>query len=232
MLTSVVTAARQPVLALALSVALVIALAIGPGAAWGDQDDPWTWPLDPRPVVVSVFDRPDSPYGPGHRGIDLAGSPGQPILAAIAGEVSFSGRVAGRGIVVVRYGDLRLTYEPVTPAVGVGEPVSQGQVLGWLSGAGSHCLPDACLHLGLRRGDTYLDPLRHLGAGPARLKPMAGGTVSDGPGVPAVPPTGGVGFAPPEAWALAPSGFQAAAAGGLTGPEAGRRWALWPAADP
>jgi hypothetical protein len=51
-------------------------------------------------------------------------------------------------------------------------------VLGELELLGSHCLPRACLHWGLVRGETYLDPLTLVGRGPVRLVPWAGLPVS------------------------------------------------------
>lgn len=38
----------------------------------------------------------------------------------------------------------------------------------------SHCFPRACLHWGWLRGETYLDPLELVGAGPVRLVPWQG----------------------------------------------------------
>lgn len=136
------------------------------------------WPLAPVPQVVHRFDPPDLPYGAGHRGVDLAGRPGQPVRTALAGQVTFAGRIAGRGVVVVGHGPTRTTYEPVTAAdaVSVGTRVAAGGVLGRLEVAGSHCLPHACLHWGWIAGSTYLDPLRLVGhAGPVRLLPLTGG---------------------------------------------------------
>jgi hypothetical protein len=130
------------------------------------------WPLRPQPEVVAVFDRPAGPYAAGHRGVDLAGAVGQPVLAVAAGEVSFTGQVAGRGIVVVDHGRLRTTYEPVRPLVRPGEAVAAGEVVGTLAVFGSHCLPSACLHLGVRDGADYLDPLDFLTTGPIRLLPV------------------------------------------------------------
>src|SRR3954471_12809427 len=52
---------------------LVAALAL-PGTTTGTTTDPvGVWPLQPEPAVVHGFDPPDSPYGPGHRGVDLLG---------------------------------------------------------------------------------------------------------------------------------------------------------------
>jgi len=134
----------------------------------------WEWPLEPAPDVVRGFEPPSSPYGPGHRGVDLAGSVGQQVLAVAAGTVTFAGSVAGRGVVVVEHGRLSSTYQPVTATVPAGVRVSSRQPIGFLELVGSHCLPRACLHLGAKRGDAYLDPLRLLPARPVRLKPLRG----------------------------------------------------------
>jgi hypothetical protein len=75
-------------------------------------------------------------------------------------------------VVVVDHGATRTTYEPVSAVVRVGQAVLQGQRLGTLEPAGSHCLPAACLLWGWRRGDTYLDPLLLVGGGPIRLLPQ------------------------------------------------------------
>ena len=144
-----------------------------PSAATSDPGR-WDWPLDPRPEVVTPFDPPDAPYGAGHRGVDLAGRPGQPVHAVAGGTVTFAGRLAGRGVVVVDHGGLRSTYEPVTSRVSVGDVVATGQLLGTLTSDLSHCLPSTCLHLGAKTASGYLDPLDLLGGGPIRLKPLDG----------------------------------------------------------
>lgn len=128
------------------------------------------WPLAPRPAVVRAFDPPDSPFGAGHRGVDLGGRAGQWVHAAMAGRVAFSGVIAGRGVVVVDHGATRTTYEPVAGVLPTGTAVQAGGVVGRLELAGSHCAPSACLHWGWIRGSVYLDPLLLVGAvGPVRL---------------------------------------------------------------
>jgi murein DD-endopeptidase MepM/ murein hydrolase activator NlpD len=136
------------------------------------------WPLSPVPDVGERFDPPDSRWGPGHRGVDLHGAVGQPVRAALPGRVTFAGSLAGRGVVVVDHGTTRTTYEPVDASVSVGDRVAAGDRLGTLQLGGSHCFPAACLHWGLRAGDTYLDPLTLVGAGPVRLLPLG----ADAPG--------------------------------------------------
>jgi Peptidase family M23 len=132
----------------------------------------WVWPLDPVPDVIHVFDPPDVPWEAGNRGVDLLGSPAEPVRAIGAGVITFARPLAGRGVVVVNHGELRSTYEPVTASVQVGDLVDAGAVIGLLQTVQSHCAPLTCLHLGLRRGATYLDPLSLLGPRPVRLKPL------------------------------------------------------------
>ena len=130
------------------------------------------WPLLPRPDVVAHFEPPAVRWGAGHRGVDLGGHVGQPVRAALGGTVTFVGRIAGRGVVVVDHGRTRTTYQPVLATASSGDRVTAGDVIGRLSGAGSHCAPRACLHWGLRRGETYLDPLTLVDAPrPVRLLP-------------------------------------------------------------
>ena len=137
-----------------------------------------TWPLTPRPAVARGFAPPSSPWGAGHRGADLLGRPGQRVVAALAGTVTFAGRLAGRGVVVIDHGQVRTTYEPVSAAVRPGQAIDRGEPIGTLQRASSHCLPRACLHWGLLRGGTYVDPLTLVGAGPVRLLPLGRGTTA------------------------------------------------------
>ena len=161
-----------PVLALLHGAATVL---LGLLLTAGSEPDPvGVWPLVPEPEVVQSFDPPDSPYGAGHRGVDLAGMPGQRVRSALPGTVTYAGSLAGRGVVVVDHGSTRTTYEPVAASVSVGDQVSAGGWIGTLQLAGSHCFPRACLHWGwIRRlDDAYLDPLRLVGSGPVRLLPL------------------------------------------------------------
>ncbi|WGL53721.1 M23 family metallopeptidase [Nocardioides sp. BP30] len=136
------------------------------------------WPLQPTPRVVRAFDPPSTPWGAGHRGVDLAAGVGQAVLAALPGHVTFAGSLAGRGVVVVDHGAFRTTYEPVAAGVAVGDVVPAGAMIGTVTLLRSHCLPSACLHWGLVRNSdgAYLDPLQIVGLGePVRLLPWQGG---------------------------------------------------------
>ncbi|HET6168495.1 MAG TPA: M23 family metallopeptidase [Marmoricola sp.] len=151
---------------------LLAVLVAAPNGARADSPGPAVWPLDPQPEVVTGFDPPGTPWGAGHRGVDLLGQPGQAVRSALPGTVTFAGTLAGRGVVVVDHGATRTTYEPVEAAVAVGQVVAAGDVLGSLQAGMSHCFPRTCLHWGLLRGQQYLDPLSLLGFGPVRLLPL------------------------------------------------------------
>ncbi len=137
-----------------------------------DADPVGVWPLRPEPEVVRGFDPPSDPFGAGHRGVDLSGAVGQPVHSALAGTVTYAGLLAGRGVIVVNHGPTRTTYEPVAAVVRVGDAVAQGDRIGTLELAGSHCFPAACLHWGWLRGDEYLNPLDLVGHQRVRLLPL------------------------------------------------------------
>ena len=131
---------------------------------------PWVRPLAGE--VTRAFAPPPTPYAAGHRGVDLAGTAGQPVLSAGTGVVVFAGLVAGRPVVSVDHADgLRTTYEPVRPAVAAGQVVARGSPLGVLLPGHPGCPVESCLHWGLRRGATYLDPLLLLRPPRVRLLP-------------------------------------------------------------
>ncbi|MET8873856.1 M23 family metallopeptidase [Nocardia sp. NPDC004604] len=139
----------------------------------------FSWPLQPRPRVERQFDKPVRDWLPGHRGVDLAGTPGQAVLAAGDGIVVFAGTVAGKPAVSIDHpGGLRTTYEPVRAEVAVGLRVGRGMRIGTLEAGHEGCGPAACLHWGARRDagrhsrHEYVDPLGLLHPTPLRLKPV------------------------------------------------------------
>lgn len=138
------------------------------------------WPLRPPPAVVRAFDAPSPNWQRGHRGVDLAGHPGQAVFAAAAGTIVYAGELAGRPLVSIAHaGGLRSSYEPVRPGVRAGQTVAAGTPIGELVAGHAGCAATACLHWGAMWGAAaradYVDPLGLLSATPIRLKPSGGG---------------------------------------------------------
>ncbi|CCK60998.1 Conserved protein of unknown function [Mycobacterium canettii CIPT 140070010] len=149
------------------------------GAAPAHADDSrLIWPLRPPPAVVRQFDAASPNWNPGHRGVDLAGRPGQPVHAAGSATVVFAGLLAGRPVVSLAHpGGLRTSYEPVVAHVRVGQLVSAPTVIGALAAGHPGCQAAACLHWGAMwgpaSGANYVDPLGLLKSTPIRLKPLS-----------------------------------------------------------
>lgn len=176
---------------LALALICTGVAAPGPGT--------WFWPLRPAPEIIRVFSPPAIPWGPGHRGIDLAARPGQPVYAAGTGRIAYAGRIAGRGVIAIAHGALRTTYLPVHPSVRRGQAVTAGTRIGVLQNAPGHCGLRHCLHWGLRRDLVYLDPLG-LVRPRVRLLPhwhTHTSSQAHGPNLPAPPPHGTIGTQSP-----------------------------------
>jgi murein DD-endopeptidase MepM/ murein hydrolase activator NlpD len=137
------------------------------------------WPLRPAPAVVRGVDAPSPNWNSGHRGVDLAGRPGQPVYAAGGATVVFAGLLAGRPVVSLAHpGGLRTSYEPVRAVVRVGQQVTAQTVIGELVAGHPGCRAAACLHWGAMWGPAsgadYVDPLGLLKSTPVRLKPLHG----------------------------------------------------------
>ncbi|MCO5992150.1 M23 family metallopeptidase [Actinoallomurus rhizosphaericola] len=165
-----------------------------PAVPPGPGEARWQWPLRPPTPVLRRFDPPAHPWESGHRGVDLAAPPGRPVFAAGAGRVTFARDLAGRGVITISHGTLRTTYLPVRPVVRTGQTVVAGTRIGVVEAMLGHCGQESCLHWGLLRGDSYLDPLSLLGLGPVRLLPWwhswPNATVTGGEGRSPRTPTG------------------------------------------
>ena len=124
----------------------------------------WVWPV--VGPVIRGYDPPASPYGSGHRGIDIAAPIGTPVLAAEAGTVTFAGTVGGRLFVTVNHGGgLVSTCSWVSELrVRKNDVVVQGQVIA-LSGEGHPGETPTHLHVGVRLDGAYVDPLDYLSPG-------------------------------------------------------------------
>ena len=145
-----------------------VSLRVADGPASGDPSfaaalptGTWSWPVSGP--VIRGFDPPDTPFGAGHRGIDIAVAPGSPILAPEAGTVSFAGRVGGELFVTIAHGGgLSSTYSWISAAaVRKGDVVSRGQTIG-TTGTGHPGESVPHLHFGVKLDGEYVDPLHLL----------------------------------------------------------------------
>jgi len=139
--------------------------------------------------LINAFNPPPKDWLPGHRGIDLAvpvretgefASDGVPLVGGVVvapgpGQVTFAGLVGGKPVVTVTHPDgLKSSFEPLVATVALGSAVAAGEVIGlvivWPEHLPPHC-EYPCVHWGVRRGETYLDPLILIGAPPIVLMP-------------------------------------------------------------
>jgi murein DD-endopeptidase MepM/ murein hydrolase activator NlpD len=145
-------------------------------ATGGGSSGRWLhWPLQGAFQVTRRFLPPPTPYGRGHRGVDLATAENAVVRAGRDGVVVFAGNVGGRGVVSLTHPDgTRTTYEPLLPRVAAGQRLRTGDELGLLQPGHPGCPRRTCLHWGLLDGQTYLDPLGALAFTRVRLLPWAG----------------------------------------------------------
>jgi murein DD-endopeptidase MepM/ murein hydrolase activator NlpD len=158
-------------LAVGLAPAATAALALSAWAPAVAAAETWRWPV--RGHVLAAFADAGGPYAAGqHRGIDVAASPGTPVVAAVGGTVRFSGQVGSSGLTVsVRTADGRfdVSYLHLAEAtVRAGEAVGPGKRLGTVGTSGRSSTPTPHLHLGVRDAGTrrYRDPLDFLPPAP------------------------------------------------------------------
>jgi murein DD-endopeptidase MepM/ murein hydrolase activator NlpD len=123
----------------------------------------WTWPLAAPHPIVRPYLAPATPYGAGHRGIDIGvpnGDEPVEVLAPVDGVVSFAGFVVDRPVLSIRHaGGLVTSYEPVVTTLAAGDSVARGTVIGELKAG--HCV-QRCLHFGVRLYGEYVSPLNYL----------------------------------------------------------------------
>lgn len=143
-------------LILSMNPAAVLAACAGemPSSSTG-----FTWPLQGQ--IVNGWSL-DCATDRGHRGIDIATEPGEPVVAAGGGSVSFTGYTPAEGggitIAITHEGGLRSTYLHLQSANVVnGQQVSSGDIIGSADGTP--------LHFGLKMPgarDEYFNPLDYL----------------------------------------------------------------------
>jgi septal ring factor EnvC (AmiA/AmiB activator) len=138
-------------------------------------------------LLVRGFDTRAGPYGPGHRGVDIAARVGESVRAPAAGEVVFAGPVAGINWVsilvapgvLVTLGPL---LDPPRTAASVRSRMPVGRVAPGHQATQAHPRDpsgpggpggETTLHLSVRVDGVYVDPLAYLVDRPRpRLAPL------------------------------------------------------------
>jgi hypothetical protein len=144
------------------AVALLVAVSAAPARA------AWTWPVSGE--VITPYRNGDDPYAAGqHRGIDIAATPGTPVVAAVAGEVRFAATAGTSGLTVsIRTADARYdtSYLHLSEvAVREAQTVAAGERIGAVGTTGRRSAERAHLHFGVRDAGShhaYHDPLGFL----------------------------------------------------------------------
>ncbi|MDY0887957.1 amidase activator ActS [Kosakonia sp. CFBP8986] len=117
----------------------------------------WRWPTSGK--VILTYSNSDG----GNKGIDIAGSRGQPIYAAGAGKVVYVGsQLRGYGnLIMIKHSEDYITAyaHNETLLVNNGQSVKSGQKIATM---GSSDADSVRLHFQLRYRATAIDPLRYL----------------------------------------------------------------------
>ena len=116
--------------------------------------------------IISRFGPRNTRGGPGstnHQGVDIKARPEEPVLAAAAGTVTFSGRQNGYGtLVILDHGNGLTTYYAhlFNASVRRGDRVGAGEAIGRAGKDGTATTTH--LHFELRRRDKPIDPMPYL----------------------------------------------------------------------
>jgi lipoprotein NlpD len=131
---------------------------IAPGSVVRADDDEklsWMWPSDGK--IVATFDEGKN------KGIDIAGKPGQQVMAAGAGKVMYAGSgIRGYGnLVIVKHSNSLLSAYAHNRSIVVkeGQNVNKGQMIAEMGDSDSDSVK---LHFEIRQQGKPVDPSRFL----------------------------------------------------------------------
>jgi hypothetical protein len=181
------------------------------------------WPLESCGAVVLGFGdsyrSADATTSAIHHGVDVAAAGGDRVIAPLAGRVTFAGSVPAEGGGTVKAVTLStasgsITLMPLASlSVAKGAQLAEGESVGELAAAGDRSSATSHLHVGLKRGGLYLDPMSVL----ALPSGTADGSAA-GAGAAAPRACGGSARAGAAASAARPLGARAPAAAGEAAP--------------
>lgn len=118
------------------------------------------WPVAGR-EILSYFGEQRRTHR--HTGLDIRGNRGDPVTAAAAGIVTYSGTMRGYGkTVIIDHGDgLKTLYAHNTALlVRVGDKIIRGQTIAKVGRTGNASTEHS--HFEVRKNDVAVDPLKYL----------------------------------------------------------------------
>ena len=125
----------------------------------GEEDVPWAWPTSGSATVVAGFDEQKN------KGLDIAGKPGDPVLASADGRVVYAGAgLRGYGnLIILKHNNTYLSAyaHNQTLLVKEDQTVRKGQKIAEM---GSSDADRVKLHFEIRRQGKPVDPARYLPA--------------------------------------------------------------------
>jgi lipoprotein NlpD len=125
----------------------------------GEEDVPWAWPTSGAATVVAGFDEQKN------KGLDIAGKPGDPVLASADGRVVYAGAgLRGYGnLIILKHNNTYLSAyaHNQTLLVKEDQTVRKGQKIAEM---GSSDADRVKLHFEIRRQGKPVDPARYLPA--------------------------------------------------------------------
>jgi len=125
----------------------------------GEEDVPWAWPTGGSATVVAGFDEHKN------KGLDIAGKPGDPVMASADGRVVYAGAgLRGYGnLIILKHNNTYLSAyaHNQTLLVKEDQTVRKGQKIAEM---GSSDADRVKLHFEIRRQGKPVDPARYLPA--------------------------------------------------------------------
>lgn len=144
----------------------------------------FAWPIPGYTTITSYFGKRVSPTAGAssfHKGLDVGAPEGTVLIAAVDGEITYTGFLGGGGYTITLSKDnMKITYCHVSPnfIVQVGDTIKRGQIIGQVgpkyvygvkgntyqdeNGKPTNGATTGChLHFGIRIDGEYVDPLHY-----------------------------------------------------------------------
>jgi lipoprotein NlpD len=149
--------ASAPRIGASAAVASLPPTSSAPAVSAGEDDVPWGWPTTGAATVLAGFDEQRN------KGLDIAGKPGDPVLASADGRVVYAGAgLRGYGnLVILKHNNTFLSAyaHNQTLLVKEDQTVRKGQKIAEM---GSSDADRVKLHFEIRRQGKPVDPAKYL----------------------------------------------------------------------